>query len=222
MKLFWTFSFSLLTCTAAFSKPVVPLEMPYMPADSLLARMPAQSKAEMDKYMKEMADLGPAGWKTVEKKLNDTSDITAVEYLLSAFSYYVAAPGQGTLRAALVKTYLSALPGTKTNERKAFLLRQIEITGAAESVAALAGFMGNDSLADPAARALVRIHSPAAGMALASALKKNNAKNILAESALIQALGDFPYPAAAPALTSMIKSGSSVRNKLIWHALATF
>ncbi len=220
MRSFFSICILLFASAKTFSKPVVPLEMLYIPVDSILARMPAQNKADMDNYMKDMAALGPAGWKTVEKKLNDTGDITAVEYLLNGFSYYVAAPGQGELRSALAKTYLAVLPETIRNEKKAFLIRQLEITGGPETVPALSAMLVNDSLADPAARALLRIHTPDAGMALAAALKKNKPGNTLAEKTLIQSLGDFPYPAAAPVLTAMIKPGMNSRNKTIYHALA--
>ena len=185
----------------------------------LLARMPAQDKKELNTALETIASLGEDGLTTLTGMLAapGKGDNTKLEYAIANYSYYTTAKGNETLRKTAVKSYLTALAKKEDKENKAFIIRQLEITGTDDAVTALQGYLHDERLADPAARALVKIHTPAAGKALADALTTaagNNAK------VLTEALGDIQYQPAATVIGKGATSADASLAKLSLYALA--
>jgi len=185
----------------------------------LLARMPAPDakKSEMD--MEEMAEMGPEALEDMIGMLEPAGkgDNTALQYALSGFSHWVSKPGNEKLREQASMAYGKALEKATGPENKAFVIRQLETVGKDEAVVFLRPALQDERLADPAARALVRINSPAARKALLDALQNASGNTRLT---LIEALGDCRAGEATTAVSAFVNSEDKKLRKVSLYALA--
>ena len=139
----------------------------------LLTKMPAPNNKELAACMENMASLGEAGLieMTLMLAAPGTGDNTRLEYALGNYSYYTTTKGKEAQRTVAVHAYCKALDKKADKENKAFIIRQLEITGTEEAIDALKVYLSDERLADPAARALVKIQKGNAGKVLLEALK---------------------------------------------------
>jgi HEAT repeat protein len=185
----------------------------------VLAQFPANDAAQLNNNMAEMAALGEAGILEMTRMLGPAGqgDNSRLQYALGGFSYYVASGNKEDLRAQAAQAYIKALSQVQDPENKAFLFTQLQMVGKDEAVAALAPYLAQDRFCDPAARALIKISSPAAQQALLAALSNGQGR---CQLSLVEALGDARYAAAAAALTPLATSGDPQVKKLALLALA--
>ncbi|MES1220936.1 MAG: HEAT repeat domain-containing protein, partial [Bacteroidota bacterium] len=185
----------------------------------LLAKVPYTDAAQSEKNMQAIADMGQKGIEEMSLMLAapGKGDNTAVQYALNGFSYYTTKPGKGDLKKWSETAYLNALEKTSDKENKAFIIRQLQTTGSDASVASLKNYLSDERLCDPAARALVKINTPAAGKALLTALTASSGNNQLT---LTEALGDMRYREAAPVIAKYTTSADNKLAKLALYSLA--
>jgi HEAT repeat protein len=185
----------------------------------LLLYLPAPDGQKLDAAMEVMAALGGQGLEQMAVGLTGPGkgDNTALEYALSGFSHYVTKPGNDSLKSRTVNAYGQALSQISDKENKAFIIRQLEIVGNDDAIPFLSPYLMDERLCDPAARALVRIGSPAAKKALLNALESSSGSMQLT---LVEALGDSPFKEAAPAIGKLMNSEDKKLNKLAMYTLA--
>jgi HEAT repeat protein len=174
----------------------------------LLARMPATNKEDLETNLQNTTALGEDGLTEMALMLTapGAGDNTRVEYALTGYSYYTTKTGNETLRTAATRAYGKALGKTADPECKAYLIRQLEITGSDEAIPYLRSYLADQRLSDPAARALVKINSRASARTLFEALPNASGKT---RAILVQALGDIRYTAGAGSLNKLAKSLTS-------------
>jgi len=184
----------------------------------LLAREPAQNRDQLNANMEAMGALGKEGLEQLCLMLNETGkgDNTKMEYALNSYSYYILQQGKTAWRTSASAAYCSALAKTKDKENKAFIIRQLQTVASNDAVGCLQDYLKDERLADPAARALIKIHSPAADKVLADALKNSNGA---IRYTLVEALGDAAYAGAAPAIAGLAGSTDGKLNKVVYYAL---
>ncbi|MBO9639078.1 MAG: DUF1080 domain-containing protein [Siphonobacter aquaeclarae] len=185
----------------------------------LLMKAPASNSVQLTSLMAEVATLGEAGLTELASMMTPQGkgDNTQIQYALSGFSYYAAQGNRESDRLLASKAYQKALTKISDPDAKAFLIAQLQMVGKNEAVATLAKFLTDDRLADPAARALVKINTPAAQQALLSALKGATGNRQLS---LIEALGDTRAASAVAAVTPFASSNDVKVRKVALYALA--
>lgn len=129
----------------------------------LLARMPAKDAALQKNNMNDIANLGEDGYITLISGLTapGKANNALLQYAISGFSAYVTQTGHEAWRKMSVSAYCKALPELADKQNKAFIISQLELVGQDDAVLCLQGFLTDNDLADPAARALVKINTAA-------------------------------------------------------------
>ncbi|HYH55331.1 MAG TPA: HEAT repeat domain-containing protein, partial [Anseongella sp.] len=185
----------------------------------LLAQMPANDAAELERNAKEIAAMGAEGIVQMAGMMGapGKGDNSRLEYALGGFSLYITQQGKEEWRQLAEKAYCLSLEKAADKEVKAFLIRQLQAVGSDESVAALQTYLNDERLCDPAARALVQVGSPAAGQALLQALKDAQGA---CQLSLVEGLGDLRYAEAAETLSGYAESGDDDLRKVSLYALA--
>ncbi|GAB2795256.1 hypothetical protein GCM10027275_45480 [Rhabdobacter roseus] len=185
----------------------------------LLAQMPAKDAKALAKNAEETAALGQEGIVLLISRLYPTGhgDNSAIQYAVGGFTYYVTQPGRETWRQLASEAYAEALPKLTDKTNQAFVLFQLQQVAKTEAVPTLVSFLSNKDLAGPAARALVKAATPEAGKALLAALEKPWGTNHLS---FMEALGDMPYPEAAPLLESLAANEDQTIRNTAYYALA--
>ncbi|MDR2968116.1 MAG: DUF1080 domain-containing protein [Tannerellaceae bacterium] len=187
----------------------------------VLAQMPAE---KADNYNKQIADLASTGEEGVLMLVDmmhapGKGSNAQVEYALSGLSHYVAAKGQETACAAVVNGYLKALEKAEERETKAFIIRQLQITGGDESVDPLARYLNRDELSGPAARALAAIGTEKAKQVLQASLMRRmgTAKT---QQDVILAIGEARLPVAEDLLLGMVGNGDIEFQRTVLYTLS--
>jgi HEAT repeat protein len=185
----------------------------------LLAQLPARDAEQLKGNMLEISNMGEDGFLSLIAKLTPpgTGNNALVEYAIGGYSAYVMEKGKESDRAMSVNAYCKALSAVPDKQNKEFLISQLEFVGKDDAVACLQTFLNDAQLADPAARALVKINSPTAHAALANALPKATGP---AQLAVIEALGLSRNKQALPGLTALVNSTDQNVVKAALSALA--
>ncbi|KAA0991420.1 family 16 glycoside hydrolase [Dyadobacter aurulentus] len=187
--------------------------------EDLFSKLPAQNEAGLKKNMAELEQLGKPALVQIATMLTPLGkgDNTKIQYALGGFTYYASQAGKEIARIAASEAYSEALGKVNDPDSKNFLIYQLQTVGKDESVNALKGYLGDERLSGPAARALARNGSTAAGTALFQALDK--AKGA-AQIAIIEALGDSKYKEAAPQIEKTATSEDLLLRKVSLYALS--
>ena len=186
---------------------------------SVVVRMPAKSSIERDRLVAKVVRLGPAGTRGICKMLvapGDGNDVKA-RYALSGMTMYVTRPGAETERIMYAGAVIEALATSKDDEVKAFLIRQLQLAGRDESVAALVEFLGDKRLCEPATQALLAIRTPSAEMVLLKALASAEGANRVT---IIKALGELRCKEAAKELIKYAASRDTYTRRTALYAVA--
>ncbi len=185
----------------------------------LLAQMPAKDAKAYARNAEETAALGKEGIATLISRLYPTGhgDNSAIEYAVGGFTHYVTQPGKEEWRQLAVDAYTEALPKLTDKTNQAFILFQLQQVAKDKAVPTLATFLDSKELAGPAARALAKVGTSAAGQALMTAIEKPWGDNHLS---FIEALGDMKYQAAAPVIERYATSNEQTTRKVAHYALA--
>src|ERR1700710_2841956 len=105
------------------------------PADSsvnkLLGRFPAYDSAQFSANMKALAAMGQYGLAqlTLASADSDTGRATNAQYAVNAFSRYLTEKDYSSMKPWAVTTYVKALESIHGNDAKAFVIRQLQVTG---------------------------------------------------------------------------------------------
>jgi len=124
-------------------------------------------------------------------------------YLLHGMAVYACRPGKQAQRALLIDVFTSELAGEQPNAVKAYLVRELEVCGDKTAVPALGKLLNDQTLGDPAAKALTAIREGAADE-FRSALGRAQGERKLA---IIQALGVLKDAASVAALKAAAGNG---------------
>lgn len=184
----------------------------------LLAQLPARDAKQLKGNMQEIAQMGEDGYLTLISGLTapGKGNNALLEYAIGGFSAYVTQPGQEASRKMSVNAYAKALTKLSDVQNKSFILSQLELVGKDDAIACIQPYLTDAQLADPAARALVKVNTPAAKAALLSALGKANGA---AKLSVVEALGDSRNKAAAGSIAALT-NGDNNMAKMALYALA--
>lgn len=185
----------------------------------VLSRMPAENAVEENEFSAKLIELGPAGIRYICGMLvpPGTGDDTSVRYALSGLTSYVHRPGAETERIMYTGAIIEALDSAADNEVKAFLIRQLQLTGKGEAVAPLSKYLADERLCEPATQALLVIRTKSAESELIKALPSANEKNRIT---IIKALGDLKSKAAAYEILKYAASDDESTRLTVLYALS--
>jgi hypothetical protein len=204
-----------------FAQTQTPAASSDLPArvSAVLARFPSFSGADRDAAAAAFLALGESGVLEACRRLapSGTDDDTLVRYALHGAAVYAARAGAESERASFAAALLKALAAHKDAEARAFLISQMQWVAKDDAVPALAGFLADPELADPAARALVTIGGVQAEKALLAALTRTP---VSAPAPLVQALGALHSRPAVAALLPLAKAHDPALREAALNALA--
>lgn len=185
----------------------------------VLALMPAPNKTQFNTNMEAIAALGEEGLTTIAGMLAapGKGNNTQLEYALAGYAFYVTQPGKEAARKQASAALSKALAKTAEPENKFFLITQLTTLAEDNATSTLQSYLTDNRLCDPAARALVRINTPAAQQALLQALSMASGNNRIT---LTEALGDSRYTAAAAAIAPLAADADKKLAKVALYALA--
>ncbi|MGN6618011.1 MAG: HEAT repeat domain-containing protein, partial [Ilyomonas sp.] len=186
----------------------------------LLAQLPAKNSAQLAINMKEIAAIGKDGLVEIAGMLvaPGTGDNSNPQFALNSFSYYVTQPGKESWRQMSEQAYCLALEKATNKENKAFIISQLQIVGQNDKVVTcLQPYLKDEQLCDPAARALIKINTPAANNTLLQAAQNAQGTCLLS---VVEALGDTRNTAAVPVITPLVNKGDKALTKVALYALA--
>ncbi|WP_316813729.1 DUF1080 domain-containing protein [Pedobacter heparinus] len=218
-KIFFILIAAVMLQSAAFAQDKTDQRTITTRIADLLAQLPARDAKQLKANMQEIAQMGEDGYVTLISGLSapGKGNNALLEYAIGGFSGYVSQTGQEAWRKMSVNAYCKALAKLTDKQNKSFVISQLEMVGADDAVPCLAVFLTDAQLADPAARALVKINSVAAKAALLSALSKSSGA---AKLSVIEALGDSRTKAATNAVAALTGSSDNDLTKMSLYALA--
>lgn len=210
-KIYMTIGAFLLCASMAMAQAPANRTAKTIAAD-VLAQMPAQEQQAYEDLIGQLCGAGDGAVQTLIGMINapGKGSNAQVDYALSGLSHYVMSAGKEQARLTVSNAYCQALERVTERETKAFLIRQLEIMGGDEAVETLAGFLGDESLSGPAARALSSIGTKQAGAALVSSLKRRMGTPKTQRDA-INAIGEMPpaqVEGAEPLLLTFVAEGT--------------
>jgi len=181
----------------------------------VLAKMPAPSAEDGNLINAQLVAMGPGAIGDIAAQLvaPGAGDDTAARFALSGLAKYVSASGREGERKMVAGALVAALGTAEDKAVKAFLIRQLQVAGKDESVAALSGYLVDEKLCEPAAQALTAIATADAANALASALAAAVSGNRVT---IIQALGVLRHE---PVVDVLIQDAASDDADIRWAAL---
>lgn len=187
----------------------------------VLAQMPAERQAEYNKLISDLSSTGEEGVMMLVDRINapGKGSNSNVDYALSGLSHYVMAKGEENARLVTANAYLKALDKVSERETKAFIIRQLQILGGDECVEALAGYLNDESLSGPAARALSAIATDNAKKTLSAALVRRSGTP-KTQKDVIEAIAAAEVSTAEPALKALLGSGDENLQKEVLYALS--
>ncbi|MGM9760076.1 MAG: DUF1080 domain-containing protein [Parabacteroides sp.] len=212
---------SLLLCANLMAQTPAHRTAQTVTAD-VLAQMPAETQQKYNQLINDLKETGDQGVLALVKMINapGKGSNAQVDYALSGLTHYVMAKGEESAREAIAKAYGKALEQVSERETKAFIIRQLQLCGGAESVALLLQYVNDKELSGPSARALAAIGTPEAGQGLLAALK-NRMGTPETKLDIVRALADFEAVEGAEAvLTGLLEGADEKMQKEIYYALS--
>lgn len=185
----------------------------------LLAQLPARNAQQLERNMKEVADLGEEGYVSLITGLtaSEKGNNALIEYAVGGFTAYATKNGNQDFRKMAIKSYCTALTKLAHQENKAFIISQFDLVGDDTAIPCLANYLADEQLADEASRALAKIGSASATQALIDGLSKANGK---AKIAIVEALGHSNSKTAALAIAPFANGADKELTKVSLSALA--
>ena len=185
----------------------------------LLARMPANNLELRDKLVEEFIALGDEGFQIVANQLKPSgqTDNTAVVFILNGLTRYSCQNGLEEKRAFAERNFIKAMGNAASPEVKSFFMRQLKLVGREDAVIAVAPYLTNDELSEPAAFVLLSVRNQTAKKELMEALPKANGKSTLT---IIKALGELKVNEANEGIVKKLSTGDRNLKKVSLAALA--
>jgi HEAT repeat protein len=186
--------------------------------NAILEKEPANNAKDLNVNATATAQLGETGIVNMLVMLQPSGqgDNTKIFDAISGFSFCVTQKSKEAWRAMAVGAYSKALSKVSDKENQAFIISQLQIAGKDDAIISLKKYLNDERLCDPAARALVKINSPAAKAALLQALKSSQGACRLT---LVEAIGDSRNVAAVKSISSVIGNDKKL-TKVALYALA--
>lgn len=186
--------------------------------NAILDKEPANKEADLNANAEKTMALGEQGIVKMLGMLQapGQADNTKIYDAISGFSFYITQRTKEPWRIAAVKAYRTALPKVNDKENQAFIISQLQMIGKDDAVSSLKGYLNDERLCDPAARALVKINTPASKAALLSALNSSQGN---CKITLIEALGDSRNALAVHSISAQIGK-DKMTDKVALYALA--
>ena len=188
--------------------------------EHVLAQMPSHDSVQLAAAMKEIAGMGEKGLIEIAGMLvkPGEGDNSKAQYAINGFSYYVTRPGKESWRKMSEHALCQALEKETGTVNKSFFISQLQIVGQGdETVSCLKKYLTDEQLCDPAARALIKVNTPAANKALLAALKNSRGN---CQLSLVKALGESHNMSAVASITPLINDANAMVRKMALNALA--
>lgn len=187
----------------------------------VLAQMPAARQTIYNKLLEDLTATGKEGVLLLIDRLRvpATESSSKVEYALSGLTHFVMAKGYEEARLATVQGYIEGLEKVEDREIKAFIIRQLQEVGKDESVEVLAGYLQDETLSGPAARALAVIGTEKAEKMLLAALmhRPGTAKT---QIDVLTAIADARVEGAEEVVRGFLGSSDPDIQKSVFYALS--
>lgn len=185
----------------------------------LIMKLPAKNSAEQVEIMNELAKIGAPVITQLAPSLNapGKGDDTQIRYAVSGLVKHIGSGNHQALMKSFAETMSRELARASDDEARDFLLQELHYIAGEESVPAIAPYLLHPRLADPAARLMVRINTPAANNALLAALPK---AEVPGKIVLTQSLGETRYPKAVKAIEKLAGSPDMDLKTAALYALA--
>jgi len=185
----------------------------------LLAQLPARNAAQLERNMKEVAELGEDGYVTLIGGLttSEKGNNALIEYAVGGLTAYATKSGQQATRNMAVSAYCKSLAKLTDKQNKAFIISQFDLVGNDAAVTCLESYLADEQLADEASRALAKIGTASATTALINGLGKANGK---AKIAIVESLGHSNSKAAATVIAPLATGTDKALSKVSLYALA--
>lgn len=212
---------ALFLCTSLLTAQTPAHRTAATTATDVLAQMPARDQALYNQLIGELAGAGEEGVDRLVSQLNAPGEGSnaSVEYALSGLTHFVMAKGEEETRLTTANAYIRALDKVDDREKKAFLIRQLQLLGKEEAVEPLAVYLNDETLSGPAARALAAIGSEKAGQTLLAALVHRTGTP-QTQKDIIRALADVPVAGAEKVLQAYLSSNDEVLQREVLYALS--
>ncbi len=185
----------------------------------ILTEMPANNLTILDKQMNELVSLGEKGVLAFTEMLvpwGEGNDVK-VRYTLGSLSKFVAKGDREQDRLLVSKAFLKAIERTDNKEIKTFLINQFEIFGKDETVPVLEKYLTDETLCDPAARALSAVGGAVAGKTL---FDKLSSAGDQCKVPVVKALGVIRYQPAEAVIADYISTNNPDLKKVSLFYLA--
>lgn len=189
-----------------------------MPDQSKLAELVAQmpkpdqarkilANADKEAMDKALAEMHAGGRETLVALVDmlqpdEKGGDSQVRHALHALATKAAGMGEAE-RKAFAESIATTLGGGRHKDARSFVIRQLQLVGGAEAVAAIGATLNDDDLVDTAAAVLVAIGGPAAAEQLRTALDKATDRQ---RPAIIQSLGVLRDAEAAALIRKSVNS----------------
>jgi HEAT repeat protein len=186
---------------------------------SILERFPAETAAARDGLCAEILKLGPQAVGEICSRLlaPGSGNDSRARFAANGLAVYVTRPGAENERAVYIRALLAALAGNPDKQVAAFLLSQVQVAGRSESVKPVARYLGDETLAGPAAAALLSIGGPEAARAF---LKSLDTAPRGARLTIVKSLGELRAREALKKLLVLADGGDEGLRRAALSALA--
>jgi HEAT repeat protein len=185
----------------------------------LLAQMPANNLQQRDKLMEELIALGDDGFQKIADRMTPSGkgDNTAVVFAINGLARYASQNAKEDKRAFAEMCFVHALEKTPDAETKAFFMRQLQLVGKEDAVKAVAPYLTNIELCEPATFVLTSVKSESAKNELFKALTKVQGKALVT---ITKALGELQVKPANGQILKTITSDNQHLRKVSLAAVA--
>ena len=185
----------------------------------LLAQMPTKDLAQRDKAMHELYTLGTEGYQKLAGLLVPlgTGDDTAVRFAINSFSRYSSQFGKDKERAFAEDNLLAELQKQSNTEVRTFLMNQLNLVASEKSIPALAEYLTNEDLCEPATQTLLSINKKIDAKVFFTAFPQAGKKN---KATLVRALGILQCTGAIALISPYIDDEDAAMQKTALAALA--
>ncbi|HEY3389028.1 MAG TPA: family 16 glycoside hydrolase [Prolixibacteraceae bacterium] len=185
----------------------------------MLAQMPANNLQQRNKLMEELISLGDEGFQKLAGQMTPSGkgDNTAVVFAINGLARYACQNTKEDKRAFAERNFIQAMDKTPDAETKAFFMRQLQLVGKEDAVKAVAPYLTNSELCEPATFLLTSVGTESAKNELFRALTKAQSNQLIT---ITKALGELRYKPANGQILKTITSDNQNLKKVSLAAVA--
>jgi HEAT repeat protein len=185
----------------------------------ILAQMPARDLVQRDKAVQGMIQLGEQGLAEFTKLIvpAGTGDDTNARFALNALALVVGDGNHDADRKMVSEAFIKALDKATDPEVKSFFLYHLKFFAKEEAVEAVAKYLSDPQLVEPAAAVLVNMKNHPAMHALKIALPELKGKS---QMVVVKGLGDYGAMCADSSIRSLAGTSDPNLKKMVLYALS--